>query len=422
MSKHRLWWTVVALCSVLVALSGSGFAWAQPNGPHLAPGYALGYLGPEGETGHTSFSQPSPATMASGVESIDGWAEETVRLINLERRKVGLPPYKANPVLTATAVDHSAVMRDETCFSHQCAGEAPAAERARNAGYRPYGWGACYIGETIAAGFQDPASVVAAWMNSSGHRGILLHGQLREIGVGIVFGGVYGTYWTVDFGSQPDVLPVFINYDDPETDSQQVTLTLTNELVSGDDGIDYAKEVMISNDPNFAGAEWQGYELHKPWTLLPGNGQKAVYVRYRDPWGDMVTSSDDILLNVPVEYELWVSQHSLTFLYEVGNGFGSPPRATVRVDNAASSASMEWSATSSGPWIELNAGQSTTPGEFLVSACDFEADAPGTQETVITVTSPQDPDDTEQVTVTVRAVDKIYRVWLPLINNGNPTP
>jgi len=92
------------------------------------------------------------------------------------------------------------------------------------------------------------------------------------------------------------------------------------------------------------------------------------------------------------------------------------------VDNAASSSPMAWSATSTDPWLELDAGQNTTPGEFLVSAYGFEAEVPGTQQTVITVTSPQDPDDREQVAVTVRAVDKVYRVWLPLIDNGHSAP
>ena len=388
----------------------------------MTPGYALGFYGPEGESGYLSYTDTAFSVAVTG-ETSSAFADEMVRLINLERRKAGLAPYKINPILTTSAINHSTVMRDENCFDHQCPGEASSAQRACNAGYRPYGWGACYIGETIAAGFQDPASVVAAWMASSGHRTILLHGKLREIGVGFVTGGTYGTYWTADLGSQPDVLPVFINYDDPETDSQQVTMTLTNEEVSGWDGIDYAQEVMLSNEPEFAGAQWEKYELHKPWTLSPGNGQKTVYVKYRDPLGDEVTSSDDILLNIPVEYELWVSRHSLTFLYEIGEGFGTPPLAQVSVDNEASSQPMDWNATSTEPWVALDAVQSTTPGEFVVSALDFEASAPGTQQTVITVISPQDPEDSEQVTVTIRAVDQVYRVWLPfIVSIGSSAP
>jgi uncharacterized protein YkwD len=61
--------------------------------------------------------------------------------------------------------------------------------------------------ENIAAGFPTPQSVVAAWMNSSGHRANILNCELTETGVGYVFlandqGAVnYHHYWTHVFAS-----------------------------------------------------------------------------------------------------------------------------------------------------------------------------------------------------------------------------
>ena len=55
-------------------------------------------------------------------------------------------------------------------------------------------------GENIAAGYSTPASVMTAWMNSSGHRANILNCSSKAIGVGIGKGGSYGTYWTQDFG------------------------------------------------------------------------------------------------------------------------------------------------------------------------------------------------------------------------------
>jgi uncharacterized protein YkwD len=40
------------------------------------------------------------------------------------------------------------------------------------------------------------------WMNSSGHRANILKCGYREIGVGFVTGGPYGTYWTQVFGTK----------------------------------------------------------------------------------------------------------------------------------------------------------------------------------------------------------------------------
>jgi uncharacterized protein YkwD len=412
----RVW--VVRLV-VLAGLLGPSAVLADPALPGLSPGYALGYYAPQEQIGHLSTSAEAPSGALS-AEPANSYEEEVVRLINVERLAAGLPPYKFNAVLAAVAETHSALMRDQDCFDHQCPGEPAPAERVCAAGYGAYGWGDCFVGETIAAGFVDPASVVAAWMASPGHHSVLMHGTLREIGVGYVSGGYYGDYWTVDFGSQPDVLPVFIDDEDAETASREVTLTLTNEEVSGWDGIDYALEVMISNDPGFAGAEWEGYELHKPWTLAAGNGLKTVYVKYRDPTGYEVTSTDTILLDEPVQYDLEVSSHALAFTYKIGYGFTGSPTAGIEVLNSASSQPMTWNANASEPWLGFDPGGGTTPGELKIDVSSFEAAEAGTSETTVTVTSPQAPEGAEEVRVTIQVVDQVYRHLLPFVVRAGP--
>ncbi|MFL5800697.1 MAG: choice-of-anchor X domain-containing protein, partial [Roseiflexaceae bacterium] len=49
-----------------------------------------------------------------------------------------------------------------------------------------------------------------------------------------------------------------------------------------DDSATGVKEMLISNQPDFAGATWQPYAPTKTWTLGQLSGLAAVYVKYRD--------------------------------------------------------------------------------------------------------------------------------------------
>jgi uncharacterized protein YkwD len=380
--------------------------------------YRMGAYAPDGQVEYLTDAELPLAALAEDLAGDCEWAstheEEMVCLINQARRDAGLAPVKSSPILTAAAESHSIYMRDSGCFGHQCPGELSTADRACTTGFGSYCWGVCYVGETIAAGYSTAGSVVAAWMASQSHREILLHGKLREIGVGYANGGYYGYYWTATFGSQPDVLPVFINYEEPQTASREVTLTLNNERVSGCSGIDYADEVMISNNPDFDGAEWKPYTLHKSWTLPEGNGDKTVFVRYRDATGYEATSGDAILLDEPLKYRLQLGSNSLTFLYEIGSGFRDPAPVSVSVDNAAGSSPMTWSADyGEAAWPDISPVSGTTPDSLTVSVDGFEASEVCTCQDTVIITSPEDPDNPQEMPVTILAVEKVYRVMLP---------
>lgn len=422
MVEKRLW--ILVFVGVLLVGLASRMPVSAGSPPYL--GRALGAYAPDEQAGSLTF--PDVPTLAAAerlaADECD-WAttyqEEIGCLINQARQNAGLAPFKLNPILNGVAEAHSIYMRDHSCFSHQCPGELSVPTRACAAGYGPYCGGACYIGETIAGGFPTAAGVVTAWLGSPSHREILLHGQLREIGVGYASGGYWGYYWTVDYGSQPDVLPVAINYDDPVTEIRDITLTLSNEKVSGCPGIDYAGKVMISNDPNFVGALWGTYSLHKPWTLAEGNGEQLVYIKYRDSSGYTVTSTDTVLLDEPPQYQLQLGLDSVTLFYELGTGFPSLIQVPVPVQNAAGDFDMTWLAQSSqGLWLSVSPESGTTPGTFDVLVDEFEATARTTAQDTVIVTSPQDPDNPQQVTVTIRVVDKVYRVMLPYVaRSGN---
>jgi len=71
----------------------------------------------------------------------------------------------------------------------------------------------------------------------------------------------------------PNNTSVWLNWDASKTVSRKVTLVLnaTN-----------ATEILISNVGDFIDAVWEPYQTSKYWTLAAGDGEKIVYVKFRD--------------------------------------------------------------------------------------------------------------------------------------------
>lgn len=123
--------------------------------------------------------------------------QETLSLINAQRRDHSLPALATASELTQAARRHSQDMADSGVFSHTGSDGSRPGERIEDACYDWTAWG-----EIIAAGYTTPESVVNAWMNSDGHRAIILSDDYLDFGAGYVrdSGSNYGYYWTVDFG------------------------------------------------------------------------------------------------------------------------------------------------------------------------------------------------------------------------------
>jgi hypothetical protein len=222
---------------------------------------------------------------------------EVVRLVNAERTRAGLWPLSLNSGLATAARNHNADMIATPFFGHTGSNGSSPSQRAAGAGFQPYGWGEAYVGENIAAGYASAAAVVEAWMNSSGHRANILKPEYREIGVGFTRNASctpYCTYWTQDFGSQPMVLPVFVNDGAEQTTGTGVRVTVTNETVSSWGSLGPVQQVMLSCDPSFAGASWQPYAQRLTMSLPAGSGTRTVYARLRDGYGQEVRSFDSV--------------------------------------------------------------------------------------------------------------------------------
>lgn len=73
---------------------------------------------------------------------------------------------------------------------------------------------------------------------------------------------------------------IVINSGETYTHSRTVPL-----LLQAQDNVEIYY-MIVSNDPNFTGASWDAWESSKTWTLTEGDGEKTVYVRYKDLAGN----------------------------------------------------------------------------------------------------------------------------------------
>jgi len=119
-----------------------------------------------------------------------------VCLVNAQRRAHGLPGLGENARLNRSAQGWTDAMVTHRLFTHG----ADFAARITAAGFR---WSDA--GENIATGFNTPATVVRAWMASTGHCQNILNPDYRYVGSGVSARSIPGFStgggtWTQDFG------------------------------------------------------------------------------------------------------------------------------------------------------------------------------------------------------------------------------
>lgn len=129
-----------------------------------------------------------PATPGQGI----------LALVNGERAAHGLPPYAADTLLARAAMIHAEDMARTGIVSHDGSDGSDPSERLDAVGY-PWTW----VGENVAAGQDDPVSVVAGWMRSEAHRNNVLHDSFTAAGVALVRSpaGRWGTFWVMVYGT-----------------------------------------------------------------------------------------------------------------------------------------------------------------------------------------------------------------------------
>jgi uncharacterized protein YkwD len=150
------------------------------------------------------------ATMSSSVTAtaaakprVDSKERAIVRAINRQRARHGLAKVRTSPRLARAADFHSWEMLDADYFAHESRDGGSFDRRVRRyAKHRS-------LGETLAmlsgCGRGAARRVVNMWMDSPGHRAVLLSSRYRRIGIGKRAGSLGGRracLVTADFASR----------------------------------------------------------------------------------------------------------------------------------------------------------------------------------------------------------------------------
>jgi len=122
------------------------------------------------------------------------YEKKVVELVNIERQKAGLQALTLDSEISNVARTKAKDMAVNNYFAHQSPTYGSAGDMLTKFGIRWSAWG-----ENLASGQKNSESVVAAWMNSEGHRANIMSPDFSRIGVGYVINSSGTPYWTQVF-------------------------------------------------------------------------------------------------------------------------------------------------------------------------------------------------------------------------------
>lgn len=137
---------------------------------------------------------PGQKLTIPSATALNTFENEVIRLTNIERSKRGIATLKSNWQLSRCARYKSQDMINKNYFAHQSPTYGSPFDMIESFGIKMASGG-----ENIAMGQRTPKEVVAAWMNSPGHRGNILSTAFTEIGVGVAKNKNGTYYWTQMF-------------------------------------------------------------------------------------------------------------------------------------------------------------------------------------------------------------------------------
>jgi hypothetical protein len=189
-------------------------------------------------------------------------------------------------------------------------------------------------------------------MRSDHHRANILDARLREAGVGYYRNAEGAGYVVLDLAADQDYAPLVIDGEAATTPDTQVHLYLYDQDSGGNwQGVAATRSMMISNLPDFAGAQWEPYAHEREWTLAPGEGWRTVYVKTRDSLGRTTIVHDSIYLGSQIPD----AALSLAYATQVDVGFVLDPLAAGAYSHIQFS--INWLADDTDENFALGAGE-----------------------------------------------------------------
>jgi uncharacterized protein YkwD len=150
------------------------------------------------ETTEPRPSDPTTQPPVSGGGT-NAQEREVLNYTNAIREQQGCGPLRLDNSLVEASGKHASDMVRRHYLDHTNPDGKDPGDRMAAAGYRGSGWG-----ENIAAGYDSAQKVVAAWMQSEGHRKNILNCRFTSIGIGYDPGQVRSDIgpgsWVQDFG------------------------------------------------------------------------------------------------------------------------------------------------------------------------------------------------------------------------------
>jgi uncharacterized protein YkwD len=160
------------------------------NVPSVTPGTAV-------PLSSTPVSQANSSTSCKYTSSAS-YVSQIESLINTARTQASLSKLSINSQLTAAAQGHSADMACNSLLSHTGSDGSTIDQRIVAAGYNPVN----YL--EIIYGSGTPQEAFNWWMNDQVHHDAIINTGVTEMGGGYAYvaSSTYGSYYTVDFGSE----------------------------------------------------------------------------------------------------------------------------------------------------------------------------------------------------------------------------
>jgi len=228
------------------------------------------------------------------VSSDISFERQIVVLLNNLRVSNGLSPLKLSEELTASARYHAKDMCQKNYFSH------PSQDIYGNQTCQPferigafYSWTAA--AENIAAGYFDAQSVFDGWVSSPGHYSNMMSPMVYEVGIGYYYdaSSTYITRWVMDLGRRYNIYPIIINQEEEVVSTSQVELFKYTS--SG------YNEIRLKVN-NGSWNNWQPVSnIIEYNTNATQSGNYTLYSEMRNAAGNILSSSDDVILELTGE-------------------------------------------------------------------------------------------------------------------------